>query len=282
MREVSAADGAPHLLEPAKQSALSRLAERSGEWLLILLLLLAPLPFGSVQKAASFVLVAWAAVLAWIVLPARETAFSPLARRRWTAGIATVLGFGLLQAVPLPRSLAEILSPAAVRAYDTIPGGAPAPRLPLSLHAAATLELTGRLAAYAAVFAVAAALAARGRGAGRRVLMAVFGAGLFQALYGSYEYLTGHQHLFGYAKRFYTDSATGTYINQNHYAGALELSVLCGLGIYLASVRGASPEQRRFRSRRARIVALFEGRGLRAMAFGIALALCALGLVFSY
>jgi len=61
--------------------------------------------------------------------------------------------------------------------------------------------------------------------AGRRIFLAVFGAGLFQALYGSYEYLTGHQHIFGYAKRFYTDSATGTYINQNHYAGALELAV---------------------------------------------------------
>src|SRR5262249_43477348 len=135
-------------------------------------------------------------------------------------------------------------SPAVARAYDAVPGLPPASSFPLSLRAASSLELAGRLTAYAAVFAVAAALAARGRGSGRRILTAVFATGLFQALYGGYEYLTGHQHIFGYAKRFYTDSATGTYINQNHYAGALEMALLCGLGLFLASVRAPAGSPR--------------------------------------
>jgi O-antigen ligase/tetratricopeptide (TPR) repeat protein len=185
--------------------------------------------------------------------------------------------------MPLPRAVAAALSPGAARLYDKVPGLTPAAWLPLSLRAAASLELAGRLTAYAAVFAVAAALAARGRGAGRRILTAVFAVGLFQALYGSYEYLTGHQHIFGYAKRFYTDSATGTYINQNHYAGALEMALLCGLGLFLASVRGApSGGGRRAPGWRTRVVALFDGQGPRTFAIGGALALCALGLVFSY
>src|SRR5262245_19666153 len=277
MREASSAPRTS-----ADRGLASRFAERLGEGGLILLLLLAPLPFGAVQKGATFVLVAWAATLAWIVLPARDSADSPLATRRWTVVVALAAAFGVLQAIPLPRAAAAALSPAAVRLYDAVPGLSSARALPLSLHAAASLVLAGRLTAYAAVFAVAAALAARGRGAGRRILTAIFAVGLFQALYGGYEYLTGHQHIFGYAKRYYTDAATGTYINQNHYAGPLEMALLCGLGLFLASVRGPSGGSRRPPGWRARAVALFEGDGPRAFAVGGALALCALGLVFSY
>lgn len=267
---------------PAPVDLASRLTERLGEGALLLLLLLAPLPFGAVQKGATCVLVAWAAALAWIVLPARDSADSPLATRRWIAALLVAAGYGVFQAIPLPRAVAASLSPAAARLYDAVPGLTPAASFPLSLRAAASLELAGRIIAYAAVFAVAAALAARGRGAGRRILTAVFAVGLFQALYGGYEYLTGHQHIFGYAKRFYTDAATGTYINQNHYAGALELALLCGLGLFLASIRGSSGGPRRPAGWRTRVVAFFEGHGPRALAIGGALALVALGLVFSY
>ena len=47
--------------------------------------------------------------------------------------------------------------------------------------------------------------------------------GVFEALYGSVQYLTGWQYIFTYAKQFGTDSATGTYINRNHFAGLLEM-----------------------------------------------------------
>jgi O-antigen ligase len=46
-----------------------------------------------------------------------------------------------------------------------------------------------------------------------------------QALYGALELLTGHQHILGYEKRFYTDSATGTLVNRNHFAAMLNLAL---------------------------------------------------------
>jgi hypothetical protein len=125
MRESSSAPGTP-----AVADRVSLVAERLGEGALLLLLLLAPLPFGAVQKGATFVLVAWAAALAWIVLPARASAVSPLANRRWTAAIALAAGFeGCCRRRPCreelcPRSLSR--PPRGARRDRTRPAAAPA------------------------------------------------------------------------------------------------------------------------------------------------------------
>ena len=44
--------------------------------------------------------------------------------------------------------------------------------------------------------------------------------GTFEAGYGIVQYLTGYQKIFGLTKQFYTEEATGTYINHNHFAGS--------------------------------------------------------------
>jgi O-antigen ligase len=49
--------------------------------------------------------------------------------------------------------------------------------------------------------------------------------GSLEAAYGIVQYLTGYQQIFGFTKQFYTDDATGTYINRNHFAGFLELVI---------------------------------------------------------
>ncbi|MGH9352316.1 MAG: O-antigen ligase family protein, partial [Terriglobia bacterium] len=54
--------------------------------------------------------------------------------------------------------------------------------------------------------------------------------GLFEAAYGIVQYLTGWQKIFDYKKVFYTNSATGTFINHNHFAGFLELTFPFVLG----------------------------------------------------
>jgi O-antigen ligase len=47
--------------------------------------------------------------------------------------------------------------------------------------------------------------------------------GVFEALYGLIQYLTGWQQIFTYLKKYYLEDATGTYINRNHFAGLLEM-----------------------------------------------------------
>ncbi|MGD0923106.1 MAG: O-antigen ligase family protein [Terriglobia bacterium] len=49
--------------------------------------------------------------------------------------------------------------------------------------------------------------------------------GCSEAVYGIVQYLTGWQKIFAYTKQFDLQEATGTYINRNHFAGLLELTL---------------------------------------------------------
>src|SRR5207249_1915903 len=80
---------------------------------LLLLLLLAPLPFGSVQKSATFGLVAWIAALGWLVFTRRSFLSGPLAERGWALVLLGGAAVAALQICPMPRALARSLSPAA-------------------------------------------------------------------------------------------------------------------------------------------------------------------------
>ena len=253
---------------PAETGAL-----RVAEIGLIGLIILAPLPFGSVQPAAVFGVVAWSAVLGAIAFLRPGASAAPFVSASPILLAGSVLVLGAIQMLPLPQGLAGHLSPAVSALRATVPGSMGGGSGPLSVHAGATGEQLAKLAAYMVVFFVAAAVAARPKGA-RRIFGAIFAVGVFEAVYGSIEYLSGHQHIFTYQKRFYTDTATGTYINQNHFAGALEMALLVGLGFLLARLRRPDAA-RRPPSWRQRIVSLFDGEGGRTMTAAAMLALVA-------
>jgi O-antigen ligase len=95
-----------------------------------------------------------------------------------------------------------------------------------------------RLFAYVWV-GLAAAVSLR-RGEHLRQLAVVVGvAGAFQALYGSFEYLSGREHIFGYAKEHYLGEATGTFINRNHFAGYLAMALPLTLALIALPRRAA-------------------------------------------
>ena len=60
-------------------------------------------------------------------------------------------------------------------------------------------------------------------------------AGGFQALYGSLMVMTGLEFGFWGKKTSYLNVATGTFVNRNHLAGYLEMSLALGVGFLLAS-----------------------------------------------
>ncbi|MBI3895987.1 MAG: O-antigen ligase family protein [Acidobacteria bacterium] len=83
-----------------------------------------------------------------------------------------------------------------------------------------------------------------------RLVLALIGLGLLEALYGIVQYLSGWQQIFAYKKILYTDRATGTYINPNHFAGFLEMVLPLALALALyrlsaGSTLGASPPSER-------------------------------------
>lgn len=128
-----------------------------------------------------------------------------------------------LEIVPLPAGLVRALEPARFRA--------PAPAilntskwLTLSIDPHASLLGWIRVLAYFAGFLIAARVFDSKT---RRSLLVrvLIGLGLFEAAYGLVQYFFGFQKIFTYTKQYYTEVATGTYINHNHLGGLLELTL---------------------------------------------------------
>jgi putative inorganic carbon (HCO3(-)) transporter len=72
------------------------------------------------------------------------------------------------------------------------------------------------------------------------LLWVIVCSALFQAVFGSLMTLSGIEyHLFG-AKEHYRGVATGTFINRNHLAGYLEMSLAIGIGLLLSQMKGKS------------------------------------------
>ena len=211
-------------------------------------ILIAPLPFGLAEPhrrpwlgfAACLVVLAWS--LRPELLPLDRTARAALA-----AALALVL-LALLQIVPLPPSLLSVLAPgkadlvarlqsdsAGIGRFAALHGqGLWTGALswdPLSAYPEATRRAILTLISVI-VLGCATALVCRDRKAARRLAVCFVAIGVFEAVYGLAEYLTGHQHIFGYRKRHYVHSVTGTYINKNHFAGLMEMALLLALGLY--------------------------------------------------
>lgn len=73
---------------------------------------------------------------------------------------------------------------------------------------------------------------------GQRIISAIWAvilAGGFQALYGSLMVMSGLEYGFFAKKWAYHSTATGTFVNRNHFAGYLEMSLALGIGYLLAS-----------------------------------------------
>lgn len=74
-------------------------------------------------------------------------------------------------------------------------------------------------------------------------------SGLFQAVYGSMMTLTGTEYSFLLPKEAYLNLATGTFINRNHLAGYLVLTLSVGIGIMISTLSAQSASTWRERTR---------------------------------
>src|SRR5947208_3628875 len=131
----------------------------------------------------------------------------------------------LVQVIPLPSRLIKVISPARFNDLELgslLSGSRTLDTLSLGPHDTAIGWI--KFLAYAGAFVLAAYLF----DTGRRKSMLIRGLvliGCFEAAYGIVQYLTGWQKIFSYTKQFDLEDATGTYINHNHFAGLLELTL---------------------------------------------------------
>ncbi|AOE83175.1 O-antigen ligase family protein [Pseudomonas sp. TCU-HL1] len=66
------------------------------------------------------------------------------------------------------------------------------------------------------------------------LLVTLIASGTLQAFHGAFMTLSGVEWLLAGPKTSYLGDATGTFVNRNHLAGYLEMTLACGIGLLLA------------------------------------------------
>ncbi len=226
--------------------------------LLTLVLLWAPLPFGSVTPWAAALL----AALSGLALALAALALAALALDRPAtlaaaalpaAALAGLALLGLAQAAPLPAALVALLSPeharlereAAAQAApaEGDPTAPPAPAERLTLAAAATRGAALGWAAAAALF-LAAAVAGRRREHRRWLAAAVLAVALFEVLFGARDWFARARSLWGVELHASATRLRGTFVNPNHLALYLEMALPIAFAWGWWAARRAREEQR--------------------------------------
>lgn len=155
----------------------------------------------------------------------------------WAAVQILLLGMGvalLSEQLRQPAPWRAWIVPAALLAWIAVQW-----RVPLAAVASfdrwETGELFVRLLVYGSAFATARQVAREERAA-QRLIFALIALGLIEAAYGLVQYLTGMQKILWYERVYYRESATGTYVNHNHFAGFLEMVIPFAVARALAAL----------------------------------------------
>ncbi len=210
-------------------------------WLLLVLLLWAPIPLGSNRVWAwSFLEVATFALLgAWLALWALGIAtVSESLAKAWPA--LALLGLWLaylsLFLVPLPPDVVAFLSPEAARMQSLTDAiGITRASMTLSVDPHASRAFLLKSAAYAGIFFLVLALASNRTRVMTLARVLVYGA-VIHAVYAVLMHLADvNEEHFGTMIR-HGAQASGTYVNRNHFAGYLELMLALGIGLLIAGL----------------------------------------------
>lgn len=217
-------------------------SEQPDHWIFIgflVLLVLAPLPFGAKVITGWTMLLVFASLLVffWLLLwVINRAGLTSSFRQSWPMHLALLLwiGWALIQILPMSMSLLELLSPIAAdlqqEAGNLLTGTTPESGT-LSLNTWATESAIMQTLLYTMVFMLTLLLVTDQRRLKLLIWTLVF-SGLFQALYGSLMTLSGVEQIFFYEKEG-AGSVTGTYINRNHLAGYLVICLSLGIGLML-------------------------------------------------
>ena len=246
---------------------------------LIILTVFMPLPWGGNSTWASMLIASGVILLGlWTLwLPANDrtsgTRSLDYLLLIWLCWLA-VIGF---QVVVIPASWLEILSPAALQlrcdvlSVDTCT----APQT-LSLYPEETLrKLLFSIALMVLFFSVIRLVIKRKQLITLMYVLLI--AGMFQAAYGVFMGLSGLNYGFFAIKPIGHGLATGTFVNQNHLAGYLEMCAGIGVGLLMFQFKKGE----KLDSWRDKLSAFFRGLLSTKVLVRLALVVIVIGLIMT-
>ena len=209
---------------------------------MLLSLIVIPLPWGSnsdIMMAAysavfSLLLVSWILLLIFkrIKLRSSWSAFAWISLLIWILWLCWIS----IQLLEFHPDLLSIWSPAAAEIHAAgaaMPGYAPYSSISIDRSATASqLILSG---GYFSLY-VLILLTANSRERIRQMLWMLLLSGLAQAFYGMHMTLSGMEYGFLEKKIHNLGVATGTFVNRNHYAAYLVLTLAAGIGLVAADL----------------------------------------------
>lgn len=185
----------------------------------------------------------------------------------------------VIEMIPLPASLVGVFDHARLLPHDLLEishrvGDA----VTLSVDPHATLLHLMKILAYLGAFVLAAYAFDSHRRKSVMVRVLIF-LGLFEAAYGIIQYTTGWQKIFTFNKIYYRDTASGTFINHNHFAGLLELTFPFVFGAVYHSFQVWQDLRRRGPARVD--AATISSAGIQTLFFAFLLVLSIIAILFS-
>ena len=218
---------------------MKRPVGRAAFGLFLGLIIWAPIPLGSNRPWAWALLEIgiFATGLLWLAAHLRrEAGITPAARAAWPALLlfaAWLLWIGL-QWLPLPVGTVQALSPNAA-ALHALGGGGGERFATLSIEPHATQVFWLKSCAWALAFLLTLLLVDS-----RKRLWWIGGAfvasGLVQAIFGGLMHLGGENMLVMDTLVAHASQASGFYVNRNHLAGLLEMTLAVGVGLMIAQL----------------------------------------------
>jgi len=190
--------------------------------MLPLLLLSLALTYAVFQKGGvwpkdwSVFLLALTLISAFFWLRARRTQLAPPLERSLRWPLLLLPGYAAFQLLPLPLPLLRLFSPARAELHDALARQLPSPSFaPLTVVPAATLEHFVRIAGCLLAFFLLRQLAFRLADHPWALVFPLLAIAALEAALGLAQFYTKGSE--GYAR--------GTFVNRNHYAGFLEMSL---------------------------------------------------------
>ena len=186
--------------------------------------------------------------------------------------------FIFIQVIPLPEFLVKIISPSAYSFQENFFSDFLNTKfMSLSLIPSHTLKQGLELLSYFLLgFLIIKTVTERRQII--RIFSVLIAMGVFEAFYGMFELYNKNPRILFYKKIHYLDSVTGTFVNQNHLSGFLEMIIPLTIGLIIARINLFSLRGMRWRRK---LLQLSE-KGLSTNMFiSLSIIIMAVAIIFS-